>query len=81
MSDPAVEAAKRATNAPDDFPFPSGPTEAFALTAAREALKPVREKCEQLKATAALAPYGNPYLLAVLDVFAPLIYSTEELER
>ena len=55
MSDPAIEAAKRATNAPDDFPFPSGPVEAFALSAAREALKPIQEK-HKSKVILCLAP-------------------------
>jgi hypothetical protein len=38
MTNPATEAAERATNGPIN-----GPIGAFALSAAREALKPIRE--------------------------------------
>lgn len=51
MSDPAVEAAQRAW----DYPFPGTAGEAIALSAAREALKPIRE-LHQRRTIMCLAP-------------------------
>lgn len=69
MTDPAVEAAQRAIGhvSPDEFTNEVGDT---ALAAAREALRPIREWY-----FAAMA-YN-----ATIDDLAPLIFTTEELER
>ncbi|SIE08159.1 hypothetical protein [Mycobacteroides abscessus] len=81
MTDPAVEAARKAVNG--GLGFPNGPIDAFAVQSAREALRPIREKWEEL-----LGPYAtrlvNPEAtgaIKVLEAFAPLIFTTEELER
>lgn len=77
MSDPSIEAARRAwanRGAPDMEPSVS------EIVAAREALKPIREKIRELQTD---IPTDNPmfgegvdYVIAEL---APFIYSSEEL--
>lgn len=88
MSDPAVEAAQRA--------WPWGPVEetrippfVIAESAAREALKPIREQSEALSGYAqSLIEDGSlsesakgAAILEALGVIAPFLYSTEELGR
>lgn len=79
MSDPAVEAAQRVSERHnwDGIMF------AAADAGAREALKPIREKWAEL-----LMPYATRLVdpeatgaIKVLEAFAPLIFTTEELER
>ncbi|WJJ56505.1 hypothetical protein PROPHIT493_48 [Mycobacterium phage prophiT49-3] len=84
MTDPAVEAADRAweawlERAPVDLSAASAPV----TLAAREALRPIREKWTEL-----LMPYATRLVdpeatgaIRVLEAFAPLIFTTEELER
>lgn len=79
MSDPSVEAAQRALA---DLGYGrSGYVQRVA--AAREALKPIREKWAEL-----LMPYATRLVdpeatgaIKVLEAFAPLIFTTEELGR
>lgn len=82
MTDPAVEAARKAWNG-------TGVYRTIAENAAREALRPIREEWAELSEAATnLSEYGS-YLESakaagmreVLAVLAPLIYPTEELER
>lgn len=80
MSDPAIEAARKAVNG--GLGFPNGPVDAFAIQSAREALKPIRKESEQLlnpnvPQMSRLWWDGVQY---ALERIAPLIYSTEELE-
>ncbi|ORA38083.1 hypothetical protein [Mycobacterium aquaticum] len=82
MSDPAVEAAQRAEQASGwwksghSTPWDAG----YAVDAAREALRPIRELHRELSVSAldedAEVEHG---MRLVLDNLAPLIYSTEEL--
>ncbi|MBV6360417.1 hypothetical protein R2325_16310 [Mycobacteroides chelonae] len=80
MSDPAVDAAQRAMKAVTGAAFKPNYD---LIVAAREALKPIREKWEEL-----LDPYATRLAdpeatgaIKVLEALAPLIFSTEELER
>ena len=78
MSDPSIEAAQRAG---------SGWYSAREVEAAREALRPVREKWEAWNGEWELGPTwdveGNAQhvIQLLLKDLAPLIYTTEELER
>lgn len=81
MTDPAVEAAQRAEdeNTGRIPPFQWDD----ALDGAIQALKPMREKWEEL-----LGPYATRLVdpeatgaIKVLEAFAPFIFTTEELER
>lgn len=73
MSDPAVEASQRACSAYDiDHP------RRCLETAAREALKPIRELYNEWNAAPFLPPQAGWQLLEAL---APLIFSTEEVDR
>lgn len=78
MSDPAVEAAQRAIGhvSPDEFTNEVGDA---ALAAAREALKPIREWFETAMAEAIAEDLFEQ--MDLLDSLAPLIFTTEELER
>ncbi|WP_083335981.1 hypothetical protein [Mycobacteroides saopaulense] len=83
MTDPAVEAMQRVKCGAWVFVDPLGAAEDVALRAAREALKPIREKWEEL-----LGPYATRLVdpeatgaIKVLEAFAPLIFASEELER
>ncbi|SIC59791.1 hypothetical protein [Mycobacteroides abscessus] len=87
MTDPAIDAAQRAIGhvSPDEFTNEIGDT---ALATAREALKPIREECGRLKDRAEmLIEEGGSYAVLgngieeALDAIAPLIFTTEELER
>lgn len=79
MTDPVIKAAQRAL-----AEIGTGMSRTFtAEAAAREALKPIREKWEEL-----LGPYATRLVdpeatgaIKVLEAFAPLIFTTEELER
>ena len=81
--DPAIEAAQRAINGPIN-----GPVGAFALAAAREALKPVREWFENLRnrhdtmGDIYLDEWSDGIRFArdeMLKEIAPLIYTAEEM--
>lgn len=75
MTDPAVEAAQRAVSWRDP--------NAFEITAAREALEQIRELHQELT-TQGRGPETECWWRAVqyvLEELAPLIYTTEELER
>lgn len=80
MTDPAVEAAQRAY---EPRPFAQPGVIPAMQAAAREALKPIRDKWAEL-----LMPYATRLVdpeatgaIKVLEAFAPLIFTTEELER
>lgn len=90
MSDPAIEASRRAFGAlwPDqgdfEFNFDSGQRQ-WADSAAREALKPIREKHVAYEVG---TPDGDRWLECISCCgqdwpceTAKLIYTTEELER
>lgn len=79
MTDPAVEAAQRAIGhvSPDEFTNDVGDT---ALAAAREALRPIRD-IHQKWAEAYAYRADGLVLNAFLAALAPLIFTTEELER
>lgn len=79
MTDPAVEAAQKVWDRHD----PPYRSDYLLVAAAREALKPIREKWTEL-----LMPYATRLVdpeatgaIGVLEAFAPLIFTTEELER
>ena len=75
MSDPAVEAAQRVCPASDS---PTSLTiNRVAEYGAREALKPIRELHGWWSSEGVLPPEA----WQILDQLAPLIYTTEELER
>jgi hypothetical protein len=91
MTDPAIEAAQRTSHAFCRGEIPAEPcsntnfpgVDEIAEFAAREMAKPIRELHEQLSVLARAggsdpARRGERY---VLDAFAPLIYTSEELER
>ncbi|AXQ64978.1 hypothetical protein SEA_RENAUD18_71 [Mycobacterium phage Renaud18] len=80
MSDPVVEAARRAQ------PWRQGKTHLLAVAAAREALKPIRAKHfpvnyinRQRCCVTCFDSNGDPHLWPC--EVAPLIYTTEELEQ
>lgn len=77
MSDPAIQALRRATlNSPN---FPVG---GYGEACAREALIPIREWHERMATAYALDDRPEGALVeAVLQELAPLIYPTEELEQ
>lgn len=83
MSDPAIDAAQRAEQASGWWKSAySTPWDAdYATDAAREALKPIREKIRELQAD---IPTDDPKFGEGLDYaiaeLAPFIYPTEELE-
>lgn len=84
MSDPSIEAAQRAWPAVACGFFDD--EQRVMVAAAREALKPIRELHQ--KRSEELAPPYEDVMTAydegvkyVLDALAPLIYTTEELER
>lgn len=87
MSDPAVEAARKALK-PFGDASPFYPR-SLATSAAREALRPIREQSEALSGYAqSLIEDGSlsesakgSAILEALGVIAPFLYSTEELER
>lgn len=82
MTDPAIEArAKAIARIGDGLACVS--LGYAAECGAREALRPVREKWEEL-----LGPYATRLVdpeatgaIKILEAFAPLIFTTEELER
>lgn len=82
MSDPAVEAVQRVKCAAWQFIDPPGAAVDVATRAAREALKPIREKIRELQAD---IPTDDPKFGEGVDYAiaesAPFIYSSEELER
>lgn len=75
MSDPAIEAAQRA------WGDRRGSKTAWkvGIAAAREALKPIREWFETAMAEAIAEDLFEQ--MDLLDSLAPLIFTTEELER
>ena len=78
MPHPAVEAAQRASR--ED---PGWPKRVIAEEAAREALKPIRAEMVRLSefaAQATNADFANGISFA-MKAIAPLIYTTEELDR
>lgn len=83
MSDPANEAAKRAIPVPpprwmlDDKIIDS--LSEYGIAAAREALKPIREKYEELLRFHEGSVEVGPW--RILDDLAKLIYTTEELAQ
>lgn len=81
MTDPAIEAAQQATA--DLLPLARLDAKPWAVSGAREALKPVRKQHRYLTETA--SDLDNQAfaagMRAVLSDLAPLIYSAEELER
>lgn len=81
MTNPAVEAAQRAIGhvSPDEFTNEVGDT---ALASAREALKPIQKLHEQLTREADDEHGGcESGMRYVLRELAPLIFTSEELER
>ncbi|CPR39052.1 hypothetical protein [Mycobacteroides abscessus] len=84
MTDPAVEAARRAWRVQTGSePLADDNYTIWVRTiAAREALKPIRESHQHLTkmASGESIPVWTG-MMAVLNVLAPLIYKTEELER
>lgn len=79
MTDPAVEAAQRALAfQPHPGYYLTG--SALATAAAREALRPVRD-IHQKWAEAYAYRADGLVLNAFLAALAPLIFTTEELER
>lgn len=85
MTDPAVAAAQRAWDATAEMTAGGYVVNPYrvAKTAAREALRLIREKWEEL-----LGPYATRLVdpeatgaIKVLEAFAPLIFTSEELER
>lgn len=76
MTDPAVEAAQRAY---EPRPFAQPGIIPAMQAAAREALKPIREWYEKAMAEANAEDLYEQ--LDLLESLAPLIFTTEELER
>lgn len=79
MTDPAVEAAVRHCDA---LPYGAKSKIEFddLIDAAREALKPIREKCEELDSMFGDAATNVAAgVRLVLTQIAPLIYTSEEL--
>ena len=77
MPDPAVEAVQRALgkNLAPDIRY-------YSTAAAREALKPIKEKFEVWCATLLRDNHPDAQsILMVLNDIAPFVYSTEELEK
>lgn len=90
MTDPAYEAAWRAMRHDPHQGVSLYDIAEIRVNSAREALKPIREKCDVLRAAAGerLHPtdpdydIGNAFddgVLSLIDELAPLIYATEEL--
>ncbi|SKY04445.1 Uncharacterised protein [Mycobacteroides abscessus subsp. massiliense] len=80
MTDPAVEAARRAWVASGRVPLPTQQDLRGRISAAREALKPIREWFEVGWADYSKSAFGNPQL-DLLRELAPLIFATEELNQ
>ncbi|MFT9575672.1 Uncharacterised protein [Mycobacteroides abscessus subsp. abscessus] len=78
MTDPAVEAARRADSWEPDIKQPDKFGE--MVTAAREALRPIRD-IHQKWAEAYAYRADGLVLNAFLAALAPLIFTTEELEQ
>lgn len=68
MSDPAIEAAQRAWRN-------NTPVSQWSVAAAREALKPIRDRMDELWQI--VGPGG----LDVLHELAPMVYPADELKR
>lgn len=91
MTDPAVEAAQQAweLNLETDFPYKPGEPGIWSPdameAAAREALKPIRDLHQELDGLFGIASMDASGVAAgvrmVLSRLAPLIYTTEEMER
>lgn len=82
MTDPAVEAARRADSWEPDIKQPDKFGE--MVTAAREALKPIRERHAHWVAELEKSPLpatAGAIALVVLADLAPLIFTTEELNQ
>lgn len=79
MTDPAVEAARRACE-PMGVSHLVGPGR-HALRGAREALAPIREVIDCLEVDLANAPHESwpAIVVEALGRLEPLIYTTEEL--
>ncbi|YCU34479.1 hypothetical protein ACRYGU_16680 [Mycobacteroides abscessus] len=86
MTDPAVEAAQRAWDATAEMTAGGYVVNPYrvAKTAAREALKPIRERhthwVTELEKSPLPATAGAIALVVLADL-APLIFTTEELEQ
>lgn len=80
MTDPSIEAARKALG-PFGDASPFYPR-SLAVAAAREALKPIREKIRELQTDIPTddPKFGEGVDYAIAEL-APLIYPTEELER
>ncbi|AXQ53084.1 hypothetical protein SEA_RANDO14_64 [Mycobacterium phage Rando14] len=77
-ADPAIESARRALVSTRGH----GKSTICEIEAAREALKPIRKLHQKMSAEAPLEDVEVEHgMRAVLDALAPLIYSTEELQR
>lgn len=83
MTDPAVEAARRAWQAEGWGDGPLAMSEGhLAEAAAREALRPIRAVYERWERLYGSSRGDVPEMVQVLlESFAPLIFTTEELER
>lgn len=85
MTDPAVEAARKAWVASGRVPLPTQQDLRGRITAAREALNPIRKLHAYLTEVAdGLDARNSAFQLgmrAVLKDIAPLIFTTEELNQ
>lgn len=85
MTDPAVEAARRAWQAEGWGDGPLAMSEGhLAEAAAREALRPIRERHAHWVAELEKSPLpatAGAIALVVLADLAPLIFTTEELNQ
>ncbi|WP_100514218.1 hypothetical protein [Mycobacteroides abscessus] len=84
MTDPAVEAARRAWERPGEPANPDHPYWGETVAAAREALKPIRERHAHWVAELEKSPLpatAGAIALVVLADLAPLIFTTEEINQ
>lgn len=82
MTDPAVEAARKAWVASGRVPLPTQQDLRGRISAAREALRPIRE-WHQKQSQRLADRYSSEALMlkAQLAEIAPLIFTTEELNQ
>ena len=77
MSDPAIEAAEKILDSVREFGQVGKVGEALVLAAAREVLKPIRAVWKNWNTRDELTSDARE----ILYDLAPLIYSSEEMER